>query len=80
MIIEFNYGFEFNGFIYGWKDKDLYRLPTNRGNRHYPLKKVGKYEGGYYVGRRMKSIAQVKSMTHFINKKVEIIEHSDVPF
>lgn len=80
MILEFSYGFKFNGFLYGWKDKELYRLPITRNNRHYPLMKVGRYEGGYYVGRRMKSDKQVKSMTHFINEKVEIIESSDLPF
>lgn len=80
MIINFKFGFEFNGFIYGWHKKELYRLPTTKGNRSYTLIKVGTYEGGYYVGRRMKSNRQVKAMTHYINKKVEIIESDDLPF
>jgi hypothetical protein len=80
MIIHFKFGFEFNGLMYGWHKKELYRLPTTKNNRHYTLMKVGRYANGYYVGRRMKSDAIVKSMTRFINVKVEIIEDDQMPF
>ena len=28
MTIEFKYGFEFEGFLFGWHKKELYRLPS----------------------------------------------------
>jgi len=80
MILKYKYGFEFNGVLFGWKDKELYRLPQMIGKRFYPLKKCGSYEGGYHVCRKRKSIQQLKSMTHFINFEVEEIESSDCPF
>lgn len=85
MKIEFKHGFNYKGVLYGWKDKQLYRLPTFIKKRFYPLKelKTWKRNGidvGYYVGQERKSFVQLKSMTISINKKIDIIEDDDLPF
>jgi hypothetical protein len=81
MIIRYTYGFEYNGILYGWKEKELYRLPQMIGKRFYPLRKCGEWDDkGYYLGADRKSFAQLKSMTVFINQEVHEIESSDVPF
>lgn len=82
MILNFKYGLEFNGIIYGWKDKELYRLPQMIGKRFYPLKKCGTcFEGnGYLLLGKRKSIKQLESMTILINKKISKVVSSDCPF
>ena len=80
MIIRFKYGFKEGDFLYGWKEKHPYRLPQQINKRFYGLKKVGKYKELFYINRKLKSIAQLKSMTIEINVDVEIIEDEDVPF
>ena len=88
MIIKYRYGFKINDILYGWSNKKLYRLPQMIGLRFYPLKeiplkteqrKTGKFEGYLLRGNR-KSLAQLKSLTHYINKEVEIIKDKDCPF
>lgn len=80
MIIKFTYGLTFNGVIYGWKDKILYRLPQTMGKRFYPLKKCGTWEKGFIIGRKRKSLKQLKDMTIFINYEYQKIKAKDVPF
>ncbi len=81
MIIRYTYGFEFGGILYGWKDKELFRLPQMIGSRFYPLRKCGEWEDkGYYLGAKRKSFSQLESMTVFINKEVQKIESKDCPF
>lgn len=80
MIIKFKYGCFVNDTLYGWSKRELYRLPQKIGNRFYPLKKVGKYKELYYVGKTLKSKAQLESMTVVIDKEVSLIRDSDVPF
>jgi len=80
MIIRYKYGFDFNGIIYGWKNKKLYRLPQMIGKRYYPLKECGKWVNGYIVGRMRKSHAQLEYMTNFINYEHQQIKDKDCPF
>ncbi len=80
MIIKYKYGFEFEKKLYGWKDKQLYRLPQMIGQRFYPLKLCAKYEKGYFLGAKRKSFAQLESMTVFIDKEVQQIKDKDCPF
>jgi len=81
MIIRYKYGFRFDAKLYGWKNKELYRLPQIIGTRFYPLKKCGKWsDKGYYLGSKRKSHTQLLSMTCFINFETEQIKDSDVPF
>lgn len=80
MIIRFKHGFKGGDFMYGWKDKHPYRLPQVVKKRYYPLKKVGKHKELFYINCKLKSLAQLKSMTIEINIDVTIIEDDDVPF
>lgn len=80
MTIRFNYGLFHDGKIYGWHEKELYRLPQMIGKRFYPKKKCAKWNDGYFLGSDRKSKAQLKSMTVVIDKEIQEIESSDCPF
>lgn len=80
MIIKYIYGFVFEGTLYGWKNKKLYRLPQMIGKRFYPLKKLSFSNGRYSVNRKRKSIKQLMDMTIFINYEYEKIVDEDCPF
>lgn len=81
MIIDFTYGFKHDGVLYWWSEKKLYRLPQMLGKRFYPLLELNKWKDkGYYIARQKKSFKQLKSMTIFINQKIEVIESEDLPF
>lgn len=81
MIVRYTYGFKFDGKLYGWKNRELYRLPQTIGKAFYPLKKCARWKDkGYYLGSAKKSFSQLKSMTIFINEEVQEIESEDCPF
>lgn len=84
MVMNFKYGFEEKGFIFGWKDKELYRLSSIRRGRHYPLKKLKKIivgnQAGYNINRKKQSINQLLDKTVLINKQVAVVQDSDVPY
>ena len=84
MIIKYKYGFEINNFLYGWRDKKLYRLPQVVNKRFYPLREIKKIKVGnsigYNVGRVKKSISQLEAMTIFINFELQKINDKDCPF
>lgn len=71
MITIFKYGFEYKGLNFGWKDKDLYRLPSEKNLRHYPLKKIPKIKvglkQGYRVARDKKTVEQLMELTEVID-------------
>lgn len=88
MITHYIFGFKFNDVLYGFKDKNLYRLPQMIGKRFYPLKEVklrketigkSKWQGYLLRGKR-KSVAQIKSMTIFINHTEQEIKDESLPF
>ncbi len=65
--IVFNFGFTFEGKIYGWHNDSLYRLPGKIGDRDYGFIKcaVWNLQGlpyGFYLGSRKKSTKQILSM------------------
>ena len=81
MIINYKYGFKFEGVLYGWKDKKLYRLPQTISKRFYCLKElVKRADGRYSVSRKPKSKNQLKDMTVFINYEYQDITDKDCPF
>lgn len=85
MIIHYKFGFVFEGKLYGWKDKRLYKLPQEVNGRFYGLLECKKWkrngkELGYFLGDKAKSTSQLLSMTHFIDKKIDVINDDDVPF
>jgi len=84
MIINYEYGISFNGFIYGWKDKKLFRLPQTINKRFLPIKelkiiKVGNNKG-YLLNQKRLSLSQLESMTGIINFKYEKTNSKDCPF
>lgn len=84
MILKFKYGFEYNGFLYGWYEKELYRLPSTSGNKKFGLKKLESIVIGNSIGYRIKrdklTINQLKEKTIFIDKEIQVItENVDIP-
>lgn len=86
MTITYKYGFEYKGFIFGWKNKCLYRLPTVKNNRCYGLKKLNPIKInkhlGYRIIRDKKTISQLQELTEIINY-IYIIngnQSKDTPF
>lgn len=83
MIIRYKHGFEVNGYMYGWRNKNLYRLPQVVKKRFYPLKKIKQIKvgssKGYHVGRVKKSMSQLEAMTILINFKHQRITDKDCP-
>ena len=84
MVKKYKYGIKHKGMIFGWKDKELYRLSQVFNKKFLPLKKLKKIEVGNKYGYRICgdrfSDKQLKSMTIFINQEVQEIKSSDVPF
>ncbi len=86
MIIKYKYGFEYKSFLFGWKNKELYRLPSVSDLRHYPLKKLNKIpigkKIGYRVVRDKKTINQLMELTEIINYNYIIAgkQNKDCPF
>lgn len=84
MIITFKYGFEYGGFLYGWYQKELYRLPSTIGTRHYGVKKLNSIMVGNKVGYRVRraklTIEQLKDRTMLINRELSVPnENPDLP-
>lgn len=71
MIINYTYGFKFGGILYGWRDSDdkLCKLP-HKDKISYAFKELKLREDGRYsIGRKPKSIPQLKGVTVLINYK-----------
>ena len=80
MIVRYKYGFEYKGKIYGWNNKRLYRLPCVLSNRSFGLLECKPWKDGFYLGSDRKSLSQLKAMTHYIDKELEVITSEDCPF
>ena len=82
--MRFKYGFDWGGFQYGWKNHELYRLPSTSGSKSYGLKKlslikVGNVDG-YHIKRQKFTVQQLKDKTTSIEKEYDIIKDTkDVP-
>jgi hypothetical protein len=78
------HGIIHNGIIYGWINKELYRLPQSKGTLSFGLKKMTPCEvgnaTGYYMGRRKKTIAQLQAMTQIINFRLFTGSDAETPF
>ncbi|MBK7362770.1 MAG: hypothetical protein IPJ01_10780 [Micavibrio sp.] len=80
MILNFKYGFSYDGFLYGWQNKKLYRLPSTSGNKSYGLKElslipVGNGEG-YRIKRQKFSVQQLLDRSDVIDVKIKVIKDS----
>ena len=87
MIIEINHGFVHSGMLFGWHEKELYRLPQMFNGRSYGFKKVNIF----HCKKRNKqffqcyksdlTLDQVKHKTVVIPKVViNIVNSEDCPF
>ena len=83
-MIDFKYGFEHKGFVFGWHQKQLYRLPSANG-KCYPLKKLNEIKVGKQIGYRIRrdkfSLRQLQAKTILIYRNIFIAEkNNDLPF
>lgn len=84
MKIYFKKGFYFKGYLYGWRKKELYRLPKVTTKGYYTLMKLKKCKvgnsEGYNIARSKKSLKQLEAFTTDINYIYEKITDEDCPF
>ena len=86
MVKTIRYGFEYNGILYGWIDKELFRIKSNNKKKHLPLKKLNLiYVGnkkGYRISGDRKTIEQLSQLNKVINFKLQIngAGSKDCPF
>lgn len=73
MIWNFKYGFTYKEFNFGWRNKKLFRLPTIKNLKSYPIKELSTIDvgnkKGYRVVRDKKTIEQLMELTEIINYK-----------
>lgn len=91
MTTNYKYGFDYKRFSFGWKNKELHRLPSvlsydNGDIKSFPLKKlplidVGNKKG-YRIVKDRKTIDQLMEMTEVINytHTVNGKQSEDTPF
>lgn len=68
-------GFTYNGFKFGFKKQVLYRLPSHKSGREYPLKivpviQLSNTSKGFRLCRDKKSVLQVRSMIEKVKWKI----------
>ena len=73
-MMTFKEGFFYKGFKYGIKSEILYRLPTIKDERSYPMKivpliKLSKTAEGYRLCRDKKSVVQIRDMVNKVHWK-----------
>jgi hypothetical protein len=80
----FKFGFEYKNVRYGWKDKQLYRLPFSREKRSYGLKLILMHEVKktkcWNVCRIKKTKEQLKLLTKKVDWKIEVLRDKSLPF
>lgn len=80
----YKYGFEYNGILYGWKNKKLFKLPYVKDKRSYQLKEIPLYlfKATFVanIQRKKLTLNKLKFLTEEINYKLETIEASECPF
>ena len=80
MIIKYKYGLFHNDKLYGWKDKELFRLPQKIGKSYYGLLKCKRWKDGFFLGADRKSKIQLEAMTIVIDKEISVVKDKDMPF
>ncbi len=84
MVIDFKYGFEYKGFLYGWHKKKLYRLPSiAKDERKYSIKKLNLIDIGESKGYRLKrdklTVTQCVERTILIDEALKIYNSKHIP-
>ena len=80
MTAKITNGFYYMDKTYIWYKKELYRMPFQCELRFYGVKKCARWKDGYYLGTNKKSLSQLMSMTHKIDKEMPIFESDHIPF
>jgi len=82
--IVYNFGFEYKGVRYAWKDKKLFRLPYIKNNRSYGFKEIPFYcfksTIVYNIQRTKLTINRLKELTEKIKWTHDFIIDDDCPF
>lgn len=84
MIIDFKYGFEHRGFLYGWYKKELYRLPSvGKDNRKHGIKKLKLIKinksKGYRIRQDMLTISRCVEKTVLIEDAIKAYNRKQIP-
>ena len=79
----FSAGFTMEGKVYGWHEKQLYRLPYTKGTKSFALRKMSPGRIGvttvYFVGGKKRTIGSMISISSDLIPPVEIFTHPDMP-
>lgn len=77
MTQTYRYGFNYKGLTFGWKDKKLFRLPSEKDSRNYSFKQLSIIDvgnkKGYRVSRDKKTVGQLMELTKEINYIYEVV-------
>jgi hypothetical protein len=81
----YEYGFVIDEVTYGWKRKELFKMPyTSKYGISYPIKKINKIIIGNRVGYRIMqkkyTVEQLSVFTKKINFSVYTPKSPDLPF
>ena len=80
------YGISYNGILYGWYERELYRLPIVICLRNFGFKKLKKVPIGNNFGYRLSqkgfTIKQLQNITCLLNEPylIKEINHESTPF
>ncbi len=76
------YGLYYNGVLYCWMNKFLYRMPYNnhKTERSYYIKEIKVIGNHYIIGRNKVHINTIKNRTIELNYRYEYIPEREVPF
>ena len=82
MVMNFEYGLRYEGRLYVWFKKKLYRYPFENKGRYYGLKEIIPKHGKYRLARKWVSMGSVKRLTTIVDVLPvnELPKHSDLPF
>lgn len=76
-VTTYSFGFEYHGIFFCWKNKELFRMPFNRGLRYYSKRKlkptIRNTSIGYVIDGDFKSLNTLKDLTEKIEYKEKII-------
>jgi len=81
-IKQIKHGLTYNGILYGWIKKKLYRLPyfNEKTKRSYELKEVKEIGNHYLIARNKVNKLTVKNKTVVINASITVFNEPLTPF
>lgn len=81
-IKQVKHGLIYNGIMYGWINKKLYRLPyfNTKTKRSYDLKEVKQIGNHYLISRNKVNLLTLKNKTTRINTEIIMYNETLTPF